>query len=152
LKGRWAEANELYGQALNLRPDFPEAYFNRAGNSLELKDFAAAISDYHKVIEFWPDDADAYESLARIYLDEDNSACRNCDLALRYALRALELAPSSAWQPRATAAAAYAAVGSYIKAIELQKTAIELAGNELDGEFWIPAMEVQLRRFENLNA
>jgi tetratricopeptide (TPR) repeat protein len=152
LKERWADANSLYAQALKLRPEFPEAYYNRAGNWVQLNDFAAAIADYHKVIEFWPDHPDAYESLAQIYIHEDNSTCRNFDLAVTYAERALELSQRSAWRPMATAASAYAAVGDYAKAIEIQKRAIDLAGNELEHDLWVPQMEDKLQQFEKLHA
>ena len=56
-------------RVVELAPDFPHAYFNRANTSAKLSDFKSAIVDYSKAIELNDRFAEAYfnRGLARIY-------------------------------------------------------------------------------------
>ena len=66
LHGQLAEANTHYEKVLELQPDYPEAYDNRAGNWVELEEYALAIADYEKVIAYRPNYPDAHQNLARM--------------------------------------------------------------------------------------
>jgi len=49
-----------YTSAIELDPDYAEAYYNRAYDRSEIRDYQGAIADYTKVIELAPDAAPAY--------------------------------------------------------------------------------------------
>jgi tetratricopeptide (TPR) repeat protein len=58
-----------YSKAIELKPDFAEAYFNRAFCKHEIKDYKGAIADYSKSIEVWPlNIADYYVSFPFLVL------------------------------------------------------------------------------------
>ena len=50
-RGDLDKALELYQQAIKIRPEFAEAYYNRGHLHWELGDSAAAIADYSRCIE-----------------------------------------------------------------------------------------------------
>ena len=49
-----------YNKAIQLKPDYAEAYYNRGCAKDELKDYTGAIADYNNAIRLKPDYADAY--------------------------------------------------------------------------------------------
>jgi tetratricopeptide (TPR) repeat protein len=51
-----------YTQAIQIKPDYAEAYSNRGDARSELKDHQGAIEDYSQAIKLKPDYADAYNS------------------------------------------------------------------------------------------
>ena len=51
-----------YGQAIELDPEYEEAYYNRGSAKLNLGDHEGAIADYDQAIEFNPDLAVAYRN------------------------------------------------------------------------------------------
>ena len=65
-----------YTKAIELNPDFYDAYFNRGLAKNNLKDHYGGISDYTKVIEVDPNFGAAYNyrGIAKIMIDMDNDA------------------------------------------------------------------------------
>ena len=62
-----------YRKAIELRPDFADAYFN-LGNILRLEEEVdGAILNYRKAIEVKPDFADVYLNLVTLLMDERRS-------------------------------------------------------------------------------
>lgn len=51
-KGRLAEAIQAYGRAVELRPDFAEAYVKRGDAWLTIGDWSQAIWDYNEAITY----------------------------------------------------------------------------------------------------
>lgn len=54
------EAISVYDQAINLKPDFAEAYCNRGSAKCNLSQYDAAIADFDWAINLKPDYAEAY--------------------------------------------------------------------------------------------
>ena len=57
-----------YTKAIELRPDYASAYYNRGKVFLGLKNYEKAIADYTKAIELRPDDASAYDNRGKVFL------------------------------------------------------------------------------------
>jgi len=51
-----------YNKAIQLKPDYADAYYNRGNAKYDLKDYTGAIADYNKAIQLNPDDAKAYNN------------------------------------------------------------------------------------------
>jgi len=149
LDGQYVEANKHYDKALEIQPDFPEAYDNRAGNWSELGDYDKAITDYERVIAYWPDYSGAHDNLARIYVAADDSRFHDKALALHHAKRACDLCQFSEFVPVSTLAAAHAANGQYVEAIAVQETAIKVASGELEADYWIRKLEEDLLKYRH---
>lgn len=149
LDGNWAEANEHYSKAIELQAEFPEAYFNRAGNWVELGEYEFAISDYQQVLASSSDDATTHEYLAQAYLDEENPL-RDVRLALVHAQRSYEVSNPLRFGAASTLATALAANEEIEDAIAMQNKAIELARGELEADIWIYELQDRLTKYQNL--
>lgn len=97
LRSDIANASELCNLAIELKPDFPEAYLNRGMVKASTKDYEGAIADYTKAIELNPELANAYNnrgvSRRRIgnydgaIADYDKAIALKPDFALAYSNR-----------------------------------------------------------------
>ena len=67
-------AIEDYNKALDLDPNYTEAYYNRGLAKDELQDYEGAIEDYNKALDLDPNDTYAYNNreLALQKLNEQN--------------------------------------------------------------------------------
>jgi predicted O-linked N-acetylglucosamine transferase (SPINDLY family) len=86
--GQYEVAVETYEQAIQLKPNFVEAYYNKGNALRELKKFEEAIASYDLAIRFKPDFAMAYFT--------KGNACKEIEkfeLALECYDRAIELNP-----------------------------------------------------------
>lgn len=65
-----------YDKVIELAPNFPYSYYNRANIRCEQKDFRAALTDYTKAIELYPDFAEAYlnRGLVYVYMGENKKS------------------------------------------------------------------------------
>lgn len=117
---KWKEAIQLFDEILKLKPDLTIAYLNRGQIHVDLKDDAAAITDYKKTLEIDPDFWLAHNNLALVYATSEFEEWRDADLALKHAQQAFDLLPTKLWLNYDTLAAAYAAKGDFKKAIELE--------------------------------
>jgi tetratricopeptide (TPR) repeat protein/cellulose biosynthesis protein BcsQ len=84
-KGDIDQAIEKYNQALESRPEYPEALYNRGLAFLDKKDDERAMSDFNRAISAKSDFAEARVGLGNAYLnrDEDDKALEQYQLALR---------------------------------------------------------------------
>ena len=89
--GNTEEAIEIYNQAIDLEPDFTDAYTARAYSYGFRGDHDLAIQDYTKVIELDPNNADVYISRGSGYND-----MHKFNLALSDFNKAIELDPTNA--------------------------------------------------------
>jgi len=56
-----------YNKAIEIKPDFADAYFNRGQKFFKLEKYTLAIFDYNKAIEMKPDFALAYRSRGAVH-------------------------------------------------------------------------------------
>jgi tetratricopeptide (TPR) repeat protein len=69
-QGKFERAVEAYNTALNIKPDYDEAY-NNMGNALQLQGkFEAAIEAYNKALAIKPDYAEAYRNMGVTHLEQ----------------------------------------------------------------------------------
>jgi tetratricopeptide (TPR) repeat protein len=66
-EGRFDDAIAALSQAINLEPDYAEAYNNRGLAYYEKKEYAQALEDFKQVIIINPDDEKAHNNLALVY-------------------------------------------------------------------------------------
>jgi tetratricopeptide (TPR) repeat protein len=83
----WDNAQQAiadFGRAIELRPDFAEAYSSRGFLHAEQGEYDLAIADYNKAIELRPDFAEVYLSRGRVHKmrGEKEEAIRDFELFL----------------------------------------------------------------------
>ena len=118
--GDYDEAIKHYTKAINLKPDFVEAYTNRGAAYAENKEHDRAIKDFNRVIELDHNDVDAYYNRGVIYQRKEKH-----DFAIADYTKAIKLKPDfvKAYNNRG---AAYAGKGEHDRAIEDFNRVIEL--------------------------
>jgi tetratricopeptide (TPR) repeat protein len=126
-KGQPDEALAHFQQAINLQPDYAEAYYNR-GNVLYAKGrIDEAMADFEKTLQIQPSDADAHTGLGNVLLRKG---------ALKEAIaqysQAVALAPEDphsrsnlAWL---LATSSDASIREGAKAVELAQQAVSFSG------------------------
>ncbi len=121
------EATGAYTKAIELNPNFVEAYNNRGAAYGDLRDYRQAIENYDKAIELNPNCVEAYNNRGFAYdnLGDQRQAIRDFN-------KAIELDPKNAGA-YSNRGLAYGHRGDYRQAIENYDKAIELdpknAGN-----------------------
>ena len=82
-RGRFSEAMADYTRAIELTPDFSEAYRKRAVAHMNLTEYDLAIADQNEAIRFNPNHARAYydRGIAHYFLKHHEAACRNMHIA-----------------------------------------------------------------------
>lgn len=86
--GKLDKAIRDYTKAIELKPDYADAYYNR-GIAYRIKgDYELAIADYNRVIELEPDNADAYYrgSRAWLHLEEEERAKSDMKTASKFGI------------------------------------------------------------------
>ena len=78
-------AIESYNQALKIKPDYVEAYYNMAVAQNDKGDSDAAIESYKEVLKIKPDYAEAYNNMGVAQNDKGDSdeAIESCKQALK---------------------------------------------------------------------
>jgi tetratricopeptide (TPR) repeat protein len=91
-EGKWNEAIAEYTKAIELKPDFVEAYSNRASVYTDMGEYDKAIVDCTKAIELDPQSTIPYynRSIAYLYKGEYEKTIADCD-------KILELGLNSPW-------------------------------------------------------
>jgi len=74
-----------YNKAIQLNPDYAEAYTNRGRAKLFLKDYTGAIADYNKAIQLKPDYPISYNrrGVAKFYLQDYTGAIADYNKAIQ---------------------------------------------------------------------
>ncbi len=82
---KYQEALNLYTKAIELKPNYKDAYNNRGSAKDSLGEYEQAIKDYTKAIELDPSYAFVYNNrgFARIYLEDYAGALRDLNKAIR---------------------------------------------------------------------
>ncbi len=87
----YEKAETLFSKALEKRPDFPLAHYNRGNGFRETKQLERAAESYHRAIEYVPDFCDALGNLGLTYI-----LLKDDVRAVKYLLNALILKPDYA--------------------------------------------------------
>lgn len=66
-QNRYEEAIEEFNQAINEKPDWFPAYYNRAVSHANLQQYKEALNDFNYVLANFPDHADSYFNRAIIF-------------------------------------------------------------------------------------
>ena len=133
-----SKAIELYNQAIDIKPDFSEAYNNRGLLKEKINDQEGALQDYNKAIELDPNNADVYynRGILRKDLNDKEGALQDYN-------KAIELNPNDAsiYNNRADL---YLKMNDFDKALADVNHSIDLGGGYVSfitkGEIYI-AME-----------
>ena len=82
---RYEEALESYDQAIKLKPDYAEAFYNRGIVLVSLKRFEEALESYDQTIKIKPDYLDVYIDGAMLlsHLSRFNDALASYDQAIK---------------------------------------------------------------------
>ena len=93
--GDFDDARAHLNKAIELNPQYAEAYFSRALMFGREKDYDSAIADFEKVVELDPDHPDARTALALIYAARgaESGLENDYDRAIEDIERAIELDP-----------------------------------------------------------
>jgi len=118
-KGDYDLAIADYDRAIELRPDYVEAYINRGTTYISKGDYDRAIADFDRAIELRPNGNDAYYNRGSAYCHKGNY-----DLAIADYDRAIELRPAA--DTYTNRGLAYDFRGDYDLAIADYDRAIEL--------------------------
>jgi tetratricopeptide (TPR) repeat protein len=90
-RGDLKAAVEFYGAAIKLKPDFPEAEYQRATALLQIGNKSQAERGYRRALELRPDWAPPYAALGSMYIEESRQ-----DEALKLLTEALKRDPGNA--------------------------------------------------------
>ncbi len=117
---QWEKAVKDYSKAIELNPNFIEAYNNRENAYAHLKLYNEALEDFNKAIELNPNLAEAYSNRGNAYSEREN-----LDKAIKDYKTALKLNPKFAMAYYGLGIV-YSGLEEYNKAIENYSKAIEL--------------------------
>ncbi|MGH7169542.1 MAG: tetratricopeptide repeat protein [Gemmataceae bacterium] len=134
-RGDFAAALADYSAALRLEPNDVLLYHNRGRIHSLLGNYEQAIADNLAASRLQPDNPGTCNNLAWLWATSPHPEQRDPALALDYARRACEL---TQWRIAGfldTLAVAYAAAGQFAEAIEQQRRAIEIAGEDEKAEY-----------------
>ena len=117
----FSEAMEHYNEAIKLKPQFAEAYFNRAVANADLEKLEKAIGDYNQAIELRPKFVKAYVNRGnmRTRLGKLEEAVKDFDQALKLSSEHAE-AYTNRGYTKTRLGRLEEAIEDYNKAIELK--------------------------------
>ncbi len=132
----WLRKNELdkatkdFDEAIRLEPECDVAYQGRALVYTAMKEYGRAIKEYDEVIRFKPFEGDCYSLKAWLLATCEEDQYRDGKTAVMLARRSCELEQHYKPSYLNVLAAAYAEVGDFSLAVELQKKVLEDAEYE----------------------
>jgi tetratricopeptide (TPR) repeat protein len=118
--GNYRQAIEDYGRAIEIKPDYAEAYINRGVAYSTIGNYRQAIEDYGRAIEIKPDYAEAYINRGNTY-----NGLGNYRQAIEDLNRAITIKPDFA-EAYINRGNTYNGLGNYRQAIEDYGRAIEI--------------------------
>ncbi len=133
---------------LAMKPDFVEGLRLRAWILNRMGKCKDAYADFQKVSQLSPNDAWSLQDTAWFLLTCPTEGIQDKSEALALAKRALELPGGKDGIIYETLAEAYFQRGNPVKAVELQKKAIEIGSKKCPDKSCIKQMEERLRKYE----
>ena len=122
----YEESIEHYTKAIDIKPDFANAYNNRGNAYGDKGDYDRAIEDYTKAIQFNPNYAEAYNNRGNAYGDKGDY-----DRAIEDYTKAIQHNPNDA-ETYNNRGIAYRNKGDNDRAIEDYTKAIQLNSNDAE--------------------
>ena len=98
-KNEFRNAIKDYNRAIQIEPDYADAYNNRGSVYAQKGDLDSAIKDFTDAIYFKPDDATSYINRGNVYIDKGK-----LELAIKDYTKAIKLKPDDANKSTITAA------------------------------------------------
>jgi tetratricopeptide (TPR) repeat protein len=136
--GKLQEAIAVYGQALRLRPDFPEAHNNLGVALADQGQLAAAQNCYRAALQLRPEYAEAHNNLGVALFRQEL-----IDQAVAALREAVRLKPDYA-AAHANLGAALADRGDFVEAVEHYRTALAIEPQSLTAHQNLAAALVEL--------
>jgi tetratricopeptide (TPR) repeat protein len=120
IKKEYDRAIESYKKAVEIKPDFHEAWYNMGNAYSDKKEYDGAIESYKKAVEIKPDFHEAWYNMGNAY-----SAKKEYDRAIESYKKAVEIKPDyhKAWYNMGIT---YRAKKEYDRGIESYKKAVEI--------------------------
>lgn len=122
VRGEYEQAIESFSRAIELEPDFDEAFQERGNCHAALGQYAQALSDYARVIVLMPNYGRPYYQRALVYLAQGKPDAALSDLKVAVGL--MPVVP----ELHLTLGDLYFARGQYEEALEMYTHYLELAG------------------------
>jgi len=128
-KGRPDEAMVHYEEAIELQPNYGDAYYNRGNILFAQGRIDEAMVDWEKTLQIQPNDADAHTSLGNALLRRGSvkEAIAHYEKAMTFAPEDPHSRINIAW---VMATAHDASIRNGIKAVEFAQRAVELSGGK----------------------
>jgi tetratricopeptide (TPR) repeat protein len=145
-KQDFAKAVADYDAALRLNPKIEMVHYRRGQSYHALKEYAKAQDDFTVALEADPDYGNLLNSTAWLLATCPDQKYRNAQTAVQYASRASEKWEGKHAEFLDVLAAAHAEATEFGKAIEAEKSAIEILGSK--GPKRREAMEARLKLYE----
>ncbi|PHS02223.1 MAG: hypothetical protein COA78_21655, partial [Blastopirellula sp.] len=128
--GKWENAIKLYDEILDLKPQLSVALLLRGTTYDSMGQYPEALADFKRAAELEPEGWIGHFNLAFLLASCKDDDIRNGTLALEHAQKAFDLLPTKYGTSYTILAVAYAELGDFEKAIDLQKQARTLGSEE----------------------
>jgi len=129
-QGKFHEPVRYLNKALQENPSYVKAAISLGDKLLEKKQIKPAYDHWLHILKVAPDSITVLNTLAWLQAASDIKELRNPEQAIRLARRACELAEYKTPETLDTLAVAYAASGTFDKAIKSAEKAVDLAKSE----------------------
>ncbi|MGD0077094.1 MAG: tetratricopeptide repeat protein [Sedimentisphaerales bacterium] len=132
--GKYKESVECFNALTNYKEVSAEVFGDLGTAQMQLGRYEQAIENLNKAIQMDSKNTEMINNLGWVLATCENASLRNPDKAIALAKRACELTKYKNASPLDTLAAAYAAAGSFDKAVIIAQQAIDIIKNSKDSE------------------
>ena len=139
---RTDEAATECREALRLVPNYPEAHNNLAWLLKDQGKLTEALDNFREAVRLRPGSVPSMMGLAWLLATHPDPRLRDPREAVRLGERVVELSPPENWMASDTLAAAYAAAGRFLEAVQTANKALDVARNMSPKD--VPAIEARL--------